>query len=54
MIGVWNKKIPRADTDLKKNVVCELNFLLNYVIIIKEYEDEKGNDIIYSLSKHIL
>lgn len=49
------KKIQRADKDLKKNdVVCELNFLSNDVIIIKEYEDEKGNDIIYSLSKHIL
>lgn len=55
MIDVWNKKIPRADRDLKKNdVVCELHFHSDDVIKIKKYEDEKGNDIIYPLSKPIL
>jgi len=43
MIDVWNKKIPRADRDLKKNdIVCELHFHSNDAIKYKKYEDKKS------------
>lgn len=55
MINIWNKVIQRADRDLnRKDVVCELHFSTNDINRYKEYEDEKGNAIIYPLCKPVL